>query len=91
MVMTYDRARVTTRAGRVSVETMRVVDTALPPDVESPLVGALDRCWREMSAAEQDEAERLYARGRTVVAPDLLAIEDQEVAVGDHVGPRRAA
>ena len=68
-----------------------VAGGALPADVESPLVGALDRCWREMSEAEQDEAERLYARGRTVGAPDLLAIEDQEVAVGDHVAPRRAA
>ena len=64
---------------------------ALAPDVESPLVGALDRCWRDMSALEQDEAEERHAQGRRVAAPDVLAIEDQAIVVGGHVSPRRTA
>jgi hypothetical protein len=68
-----------------------VAGGTLAPEIESRLVGALDRCWREMSEAEQDEAERLYARGSQVVAPEVLAIEDMEVALGAHVAPRRAA
>lgn len=64
---------------------------ALSQEVESPLVGALDRCWREMSEAEQDDAERSYAHDRRIVAPDLLGAFDQLVVVGGHLAPRRAA
>jgi len=64
---------------------------ALAPDVESPLVGALDRCWRQMTDAEQDEADRLYALGRHVSASAELQLEDREVPIGGSVAPRLAA
>jgi hypothetical protein len=63
----------------------------LAPEVESPRVGALDRCWREMSDVEQDEAERMFAQGRQVVAPDVLGFEDLSIPEHSHVSPRRAA
>jgi len=63
----------------------------LAPEVESPLVGALDRCWHEMSETEQDQAERLHAQARKIAAPDSLASEDREVTIGSHDAPRRAA
>ena len=62
---------------------------SLPPDVESPRIAELDRCWREMSEEEQDEAERTCALGSLAGAHDL-AVEDQDVTEGSPALPRRA-
>lgn len=40
MVMTYDRARVTTRAGRVSPEAMRAIDAALAMHLDLAVAAA---------------------------------------------------
>lgn len=69
----------------------RLAGGALAPEEESPIVGALDRCWRQMSDQEQDEAELRYSGVGRVVAPEHLTIEDLSVAIGDHTAPRRAA
>jgi hypothetical protein len=69
----------------------RLAGGALDCEVESRLVDALDRCWRAMSDAEQDEAERAFAARGKVDAPTDLNLSDQVVAPGSSVVPRRAA
>jgi hypothetical protein len=43
----------------------------LPDDVESSYIDQFDRCWRHMSADEQQEAERVVAQTSLGAPTDL--------------------
>jgi len=64
---------------------------ALPDEIESERVEALDECWWAMTNAEQEEIERSMATEARIEAPSDLGAQDVEVEEGKHVLPRKAA
>lgn len=63
---------------------------ALSPEQEARSTADLDHCWNAMTDEEQDAMEQWLATAPPT-APESLFAEDQVVARGAHVLPRKAA
>lgn len=63
----------------------------LAPAHEARTAAELDHCWNAMTDEEQEAMEQWLATPAPPAAPDSLSSEDQTVARGAHMLPRKAA